>query len=53
MIWVYDSAQILFLGAEFTQVYANIFGSHIKPEKDAVKTSDEETVEADSQYEEE
>ena len=27
MLWVYYSAQILFLGAEFTQVYARMFGS--------------------------
>ncbi len=27
LIWVYWSAQILFLGAEFTQVYARSFGS--------------------------
>lgn len=29
LFWVYYSAQILFLGAEFTQVYANKFGSRI------------------------
>lgn len=27
LVWVYWSAQILFLGAEFTQVYARTFGS--------------------------
>jgi membrane protein len=27
LVWVYYSAQVLFLGAEFTQVYANRFGS--------------------------
>lgn len=31
LLWVYYSAQILFLGAEFTQVYANRFGAHIVP----------------------
>lgn len=31
LLWVYYSAQIVFLGAEFTQVYANRFGSGIKP----------------------
>jgi membrane protein len=36
LVWVYYSAQILFFGAEFTQVYANRFGSHIKPDKDAI-----------------
>lgn len=29
LLWVYYSAQILFLGAEFTQVYAHKFGSYI------------------------
>ncbi len=35
LVWVYYSAQILFLGAEFTQVYANEYGSGIQPDKDA------------------
>jgi membrane protein len=29
LLWIYYSAQILFFGAEFTQVYANRFGSRI------------------------
>jgi membrane protein len=29
LAWVYYSAQIFFLGAEFTQVYANNYGSHV------------------------
>jgi membrane protein len=33
--WIYYSAQILFLGAEFTQVYANRYGSHLKPSENA------------------
>lgn len=32
LIWVYYSAQILFFGAEFTQVYANTYGSRIRSE---------------------
>ncbi|HEX6270338.1 MAG TPA: YihY/virulence factor BrkB family protein [Anaerolineales bacterium] len=32
LIWIYYSAQILLFGAEFTQVYANKFGSKIVPE---------------------
>ena len=28
VIWVYYSAQLLFLGAEFTQVYTRLLGSH-------------------------
>jgi membrane protein len=31
LLWVYYSAQILFLGAEFTQVYTREFGSGIRP----------------------
>ena len=36
-IWVYYSAQILFLGAEFAQVYATRYGSRIEPTKNAVR----------------
>ena len=36
IVWVYYSALILFLGAEFTQVYANNFGSHIRPDELAI-----------------
>lgn len=32
LLWVYYSAQIVFFGAEFTKVYANRFGSKIRPE---------------------
>ncbi len=32
LIWIYYSAQIFLLGAEFTQVYARKFGSHKRPE---------------------
>ncbi len=32
LLWIYYSAQILFFGAELTQVYANRFGSKIVPE---------------------
>ena len=32
LLWIYYSAQILLFGAEFTQVYANEFGSKIVPE---------------------
>ncbi len=37
LVWIYYSAQILFFGAEFTQVYAKRYGSGIKPAKDAVR----------------
>lgn len=36
LIWIYYSAQILFLGAEFTQVYANRYGAKITPDENAV-----------------
>jgi membrane protein len=39
VVWVYYSAQIMFLGAEFTQVYARMFGSCIRPGDDAVATA--------------
>jgi membrane protein len=29
LVWVYYSAQIFFFGAQFTQVYANMRGSHV------------------------
>jgi membrane protein len=35
LLWVYYSGLILFLGAELTQVYANRYGSHVKPNKRA------------------
>ena len=35
LVWVYYSAQILFLGAEFTQVYANRFGSGFRTDSEA------------------
>lgn len=31
LLWVYFSAQILLMGAEFTSVYARTFGSHVQP----------------------
>jgi membrane protein len=36
LAWVYYSAQILFLGAEFTQVYAHWRGSHLRPARGAI-----------------
>ena len=39
LLWVYYSSQILFFGAEFTQVYANQFGSHVAPADNAVAVS--------------
>jgi membrane protein len=38
LVWVYYSAQIFFFGAEVTQVYANMYGSRIRPAKGAELT---------------
>ena len=35
LVWIYYSAQILFIGAEFTQVYASKYGSKIEPTTNA------------------
>jgi membrane protein len=37
LLWVYYSSQILLLGAEFTQVYADYFGSAVEPDAHAVR----------------
>ena len=42
LLWVYYSSQILLLGAEFTQVYANRFGTHIQPARGAVLLTKED-----------
>lgn len=41
LLWVYYSVQILFLGAEFTQVYATEYGSGIRPERGAIVLTEE------------
>jgi membrane protein len=41
LLWIYYSSQILFLGAEFTQVYASKYGSQIQPSKNAVPVVEE------------
>jgi membrane protein len=35
LLWVYYSSQILFFGAELTQVYARMYGSRIVASKNA------------------
>lgn len=42
LVWVYYSAMILLLGAEFTEVWAQREGSGIRPEKGAVRVIREE-----------
>jgi membrane protein len=36
LVWIYYSAQIVLLGAEFTRVYANRFGEKVRPSRQAV-----------------
>jgi membrane protein len=36
LLWIYYSGQMLFLGAEFTEVYAKEYGNQIKPDDDAI-----------------
>lgn len=42
LVWIYYSSQILFFGAEFTQVYANRFGEKIIPEPHAEQVTEGE-----------
>jgi membrane protein len=44
MLWVYYSAVILYFGAEFTKLYAKLYGGEILPNDYAVwiKTKEEE-----------
>ncbi len=42
LLWVYYSAQIIFLGAEFTEVYAREMGAGLAPEEGAVPVTAEE-----------
>lgn len=39
MIWVYVSSMVLFIGAEFTQVWAREHGTRIMPDEGAVRVS--------------
>jgi membrane protein len=42
LIWIFYSAQILFFGAEFTQVYARKYGSQVKPTENAVALTEQD-----------
>jgi membrane protein len=44
LLWVNYSAQILLFGAEFTQVYANKYGSQIVPAKNAIPLTEKARV---------
>ena len=42
LLWIYYSSQILLFGAEFTQVYADEFGSPVEPNEYAVRIEQKE-----------
>jgi membrane protein len=44
LLWIYYAAQILLFGAEFTQVYANTYGTRVEPQEHAVKIEVKEKV---------
>jgi membrane protein len=37
LLWIYYAAQIVLFGAEFTQVYANTYGSRLEPEEHSIR----------------
>jgi membrane protein len=41
LVWVYYSSQILLFGAAFTRVYADRYGSHVRPTPNAVAVTPE------------
>jgi membrane protein len=45
LVWVYYSAQILFFGAELTQVYANQYGLRIVPSENAERVTEKTRAE--------
>ena len=51
LVWVYYSALIFFVGAEFTQVWARTYGVRIEPESDAVRVVEEKRRERESESE--
>ena len=42
LVWAYYSSLILLYGAQFTQVYANLHGSCVRPDADAEAISDDD-----------
>lgn len=48
LLWVFYSAQILFYGAELTQVYGRRFGSQIQPNRYAVRRGESPQGQSDS-----
>jgi membrane protein len=49
LLWVNYIAQILFLGAEFTKVYAKDYGKQIRPSEFAVRTKSVEVEQSDQE----
>ncbi len=47
LLWVYYTAAILYLGAEFTRVYADHIGAHIEPSEYAVYVEQHEKERSD------
>lgn len=47
LVWVYYSAQIVFLGAQFTREYANRYGSRIRPSNLVVARGEPDGVSAE------
>jgi membrane protein len=48
VVWVYYASQILFVGAEFTQVYSNSVGTPIEPSDNAVRAQDAKSADSSS-----
>ena len=44
LLWIYYSAQIIFLGAEMTKTYADHYGSGVIPNKNAIKVIQKEII---------
>jgi membrane protein len=42
LVWVYYTAAILYIGAEFTRVYADFYGTKIQPAQYAVFVEEHE-----------
>lgn len=40
LVWIYYSAMLFFYGAEVTQIYANRYGSHVRPTSEARPLAD-------------
>jgi hypothetical protein len=39
LLWIFYSAQILLFAVEFTQIYSNTYGSHVRPQEHAAIVS--------------